>query len=175
MRRCPASLAPRPSWTKVVSDPLSAESGSHVRPGRRHLLCRSAALRISLLLQAPAGSEQKWTVGTAPVATWLRVRGSSTDAAARARLELLRGGSDLVASALGERRSPLDRASLGEGHSAQIVGQEFGRDSWRIQADASAMREASLEPRVEVVLGCRERGQRTKSRVSMWPTTMLSR
>jgi hypothetical protein len=34
----------------------------------------SAALRISLLLQAPAGSEQKWAVGTAPVATWLRVR-----------------------------------------------------------------------------------------------------
>jgi hypothetical protein len=30
---------------------------------------------MSLLLQAPAGSEQKWTVGTAPVATWLRVRG----------------------------------------------------------------------------------------------------
>ncbi len=34
----------------------------------------SAALRTSLLLQAPAGSEQKWTAGTAPVATWLRAR-----------------------------------------------------------------------------------------------------
>ena len=42
-------------------------------------LVASAALWISLLLQAPAGSEQKLTVRTAPVATWLRVRGSGSD------------------------------------------------------------------------------------------------
>lgn len=126
-------------------------------------------------LTAAFDAQQKSRLRAPPPPRLPQVRGSSTDVVARARLELLRGGGDLVASALGERRSPLERASLGEGDSAQIVGQEFGRDSWRIvQVDASAMREASLEPQVEVVLGCRERGQRTKSRVSMWRTTMLS-
>jgi hypothetical protein len=48
-------------------------------------------MRISILLQAPAGSEQKWTAGIAPVATWLRVRGTGS---------LLRAGMGFVGDVL---------------------------------------------------------------------------
>ena len=85
------TYVPRQSPTKTrpmaFFDPVDPSTESLMWPGRvGFCLVAAAATRIWLLLQVPAGPEQKWTTGTAPVAPCpLFVRGEASGLLMRSR------------------------------------------------------------------------------------------
>ena len=75
------------------------------------------ATRIWLLLEGPAGREQKWTPGTAPVASWPVVRETSSDAV----------GSSPAGTARMQQGGSIKRVSPPHQQTLAAGGQRPGR------------------------------------------------
>ena len=101
-----------------------------VSPAVHAIFVAPAATRIWFLLRAPAGSEQKWTPGTAPVAWWPVVRGSSSQPAPGGRSAIAQGTSGRLDPQVGGAVDVQNRAAchsgLSRGQKHDCCGHLFG-------------------------------------------------